>query len=386
MKVVVVGGAGEVGMAGSRELPQCRDVDHLVIADVDEERAGLLAAELAGARSAVSAVGLDVRDSPHALTVLEGADLLMNCLRFALFDHAIELASEAGVDYADLISEPTAAHHLAAERAGITAVSGLGATPGLSNVLVRHAAEELDELEEAHISWVSFRTIAPTPGALNTILWELSEDCPTRQYFQDAQYLSAGFMEGCREVEFAAPVGRQRVYFVPHTEVRTLPRHFPSLRFCAVRGSWRPELMDDIRVLNRYGLLEGGALETTRDRIWERVGGERDNAFWPLFLKLEVVGAVNGNTLRRVYDVSHPVEWGPQGMARMTGTCAAVGAQLLARHGRRGAGFIDPEVYYDPREFLRELALRESVDVKWTDEPLGSIHRPIGDVVTPPTT
>ena len=44
----------------------------------------------------------------------------------------------------------------------------------------------------------------------------------------------------------------------------------------------------------------------------------------------------------------------------MTGVCAAVGAQLLARHGRTEAGFVDPEAYYDPDEFLAELAVREA--------------------------
>ena len=67
----------------------------------------------------------------------------MNCTSFAWFDEVIALAIEAGVDYADLLSEPTPAQQAAVRAAGITAVSGLGATPGLSNVLVRHAADAL---------------------------------------------------------------------------------------------------------------------------------------------------------------------------------------------------------------------------------------------------
>ncbi len=354
-----------MGSAVSADLAACAEVDELVVADVDGERAATLAAALGGGK--VRAVALDVHDTTRALEVLDGADVLMNCTSFTLFDAVIDLAVAARVEYADLISEPTDEHRHAVEAAGITAVSGLGATPGLSNVLVRHAADELGDLDEVHISWVSFRTIAPSPGLLDTILWELSDGCPTRRYFQNGRYHGAGFMEGSRLVGFAPPVGRQRVYYVPHTEVTTLPRHFPSLRFCAVRGTWRPELMEDVRVLNKYGLLDGPAAEATKATIWERCGGERDVAPWLLFVNVEVIATGDGETVRRVYDASHPTDWGQDGTGRMTGTCAAVGAQLLGRHGRVGAGFIDPEVYYDPCEFLTELGQRGTVRVTWTD-------------------
>jgi saccharopine dehydrogenase-like NADP-dependent oxidoreductase len=240
----------------------------------------------------------------------------------------------------------------------------LGASPGLSNVLVHHAADSLDELHEVEISWMSLRTVAPTPGLLDTILWELSEDCVTRRYYRDGRHHQASFMEGSRLVDFAAPMGRQYVYYVPHTEVSTLPRHFPSLRHCAVRGSWRPELMQDMRALQRYGLLAGPALEHTKRALWERCGGERDASPWMLFVNVEAAGVRDGESVRRTYTVSHPADWGQRGVARMTGLTASVGVQLLARHGRAAAGFVDPEEYYDPPEFLDELARRESIVVE----------------------
>jgi saccharopine dehydrogenase-like NADP-dependent oxidoreductase len=355
MRIVILGGAGEVGAAISRDLAACAEVDELVIADIDARRAAALAAELG---SPASAARLDLRDRDAALRLLAGADLLMNCTSFAWFDEALALAIEAGVDYADLLSEPTPGQREAVREAGITAVSGLGA--------------KLGELEEVHVSWVSLRTIAPAPGLLDTILWELSDGCPTRQYFQNGRYIRAGFMEGSRLVDFADPVGSRRVYYVPHTEVTTLPRHFPSLRFCAVRGTWRPELMEDMRVLNKYGLLDPPALEGTKERIWARFGGRRDHAPWMLFVNVEVISGGGAESVRRVYDVSHPLDWGQEGTGRMTGVCAAVGAQLLARRGRTDAGFVDPEVYYDPGEFLAELARRGSVEVVWSDAPAAS--------------
>jgi saccharopine dehydrogenase-like NADP-dependent oxidoreductase len=366
MNVVVLGAAGEVGKTLTADLGACPEIDHVIAADLARDEVEALAA----GRERVSAAPVNLRDREQVLRLLHGCDLLVNCTSFSLFDVVIDLAMSAGIDYADLLSYPSQEQVRAVEESGITAISGLGLTPGLSNVLVAHAADELDEIEEAHIAWMSFRTIAPSRGLLDTILWELSEDCSTREYFQNGRFHQAGPMEGSRLVDFADPAGRQRVYFVPHTEVRTLPRHFPSLAFCAVRGTWRPKLMDDVRVLNEYGLLNQATLEATKEVVWDRFGGERDVAPWMLFLNVEVVGTQNGETVRRVYDVSHPTDWNQAATGRMTGLCAAVGAQLLARHGRTHAGFVDPEVYYDPHEFLVELARREGVSVARRDSIL----------------
>ncbi|MBV9425608.1 MAG: saccharopine dehydrogenase NADP-binding domain-containing protein [Solirubrobacterales bacterium] len=362
MRIVLLGGAGEIGSEVARDLAAQPEIESLVIADLDGGRAAELAHRLD--RRGLSDRRVDIRDRESALELIAGADLLMNCASFVLFDDVFRLALEARVDYADLLSEPTADHRRAAANAGITAISGLGASPGLSNVLVRHASEELDELREVNISWISLRTIAPTPGLLDTILWELSEECPTRRYYQDGRHRRAAFLEGSRRVEFAPPVGRQLVYYVPHTEVTTLPRHFPMLRDCAVRGSWRPELMADLAVLERHGLLSPAAIESTKEAIWQRHGGIRDAAPWMLYVNVEVDGRRDGQPVRRSYNVSHPVHWGERGVARMTAVPAAVGAQLLARYGRIATGFVDPEEYYDPREFLETLGRRGGVTVE----------------------
>lgn len=370
MRIVVVGGAGEVGAELVRDLARVEDIGSLLVADVNEDRAAAIAADVNDRR--VSACGLDVNDRESALRILEEADVLMNCTSFSLFDTVFGLAVEARVDYADLISEPNERQRAAAERAGITAISGLGASPGLSNVLVRHASEQLDELLGVNISWVSSRTAAPTPGLLDTILWEVSEGCSTRCFYRDGRYERADFLEGSRLVDFAQPVGRQFVYYVPHPEVRTLPAHFPTLEECAVRGTWRPELMQDMLVLQHYGLLSPAALESTKQAIWKRLGGARDGAPWMLYVNVEVSGTRGGELVRRTYNVSHPPDWGEHGMGRMTGIPAAVGAHLLARDGRTTIGFVDPEEYYEPGDFLAHLQRRGAINIDCGERVIAS--------------
>ena len=40
-----------------------------------------------------------------------------------------------------------------------------------------------------------------------------------------------------------------------------------------------------------------------------------------------------------------------------------------------GFGFVDPEAYYDPKEYLAELARRRSVAVAVSEQPLAEIDR-----------
>jgi hypothetical protein len=52
----------------------------------------------------------------------------------------------------------------------------------------------------------------------------------------------------------------------------------------------------------------------------------------------------------------------------MTGANAAVGALLLARRGRDGrSGLVDPEVCFDPYEYIEELRRREGIHLAWSD-------------------
>ena len=87
---------------------------------------------------------------------------------------------------------------------------------------------------------------------------------------------------------------------------------------------------------------------------------------------MEVLGSHNGRTIRRIYDLTHPVNWGDAATGRQTGICAGVGAQLLAKHGSREAGFVDPEVFYDPDEFIVELKKRGTLQLSWSDEYVSS--------------
>lgn len=372
MKIVIVGACGAVGRWVAADLAACAEVDQLVLSDVDVDRTNALADQVAGDRRPTV---IDGRDDDAVRGALAGADLLMNCASFVMADDILQLAIDEQVDYADLMSFPSDDLRRRAEAAGIVAVTGVGTSPGMTNVLIRHAADAFDALEEVHICFALSRPhLAASKGGLDTVLWELGRHCPERVYYAEGALRPAGAREGSRTIDFGERAGVRDVFYVPHPETTSVSRNFPSLRFCAVRGTWHPQVMEEIAVLNKYGLLDADTYERTKEVLWEKLGTAPDPTmphYWGL--NVEIVARANGSTVQRVYEITYDrATWPEQPVTRGTAVAAAVCGQIVARNARSSghAGVLDPESFFDPGEFLDTLRERGTLDARWSDTVL----------------
>ena len=93
--------------------------------------------------------------------LMRGHDVVCN-MAGPNYQNAVAIARAAigaGVSMVD-VSDDWAATlelldlHADAERAGITIIVGLGASPGITNVLARYGADQLDRVEEVRTSWI----------------------------------------------------------------------------------------------------------------------------------------------------------------------------------------------------------------------------------------
>src|SRR5262249_14957403 len=154
-----------------------------------------------------------------------------------------EAAIAAKVNYLDLGGLYNTPKQLTldekARRAGVAIVLGCGATPGITNLMARQATKELDRVDEGHIAFASFRDLAPSPGLLDTVLDEFSPDT-VRFFFRQGKFVEVPAFSGAKDIHFAKPVGRQTTYYVPHSEVHTIPRFIKGVKVVDVRGTWRP--------------------------------------------------------------------------------------------------------------------------------------------------
>ena len=138
MKVIVLGGTGVYGQIASKQLAQSELVTELVIAGRTLETTTSLASTLG---PKVSGARVDVFDVASLAHLIDGAYLIVNFTgpEFQTIIPVLQAAISAGVNYCDAgvdgrVAEEALDLNSEAEAAGITAMIGTGAAPGLFNM------------------------------------------------------------------------------------------------------------------------------------------------------------------------------------------------------------------------------------------------------------
>jgi len=371
VRALVLGGAGAVCKETTRDLARHSSFEEIVVADSNRQAVEALLESIGDDR--LKPRHFDADDYGTMLATFPDFDVIVNGLPFK-YDLPVNRACvEVGVDGLDLSSEdPQFSLHEAALAKNIIFVPGVGATPGITNMMVARAASLLDRLDEVEIFFAAFRCLAPAPGLLATTLWEFVPEEEERQYvfFEDGRWHPTPPLSGGIEVRFHNQIGVQRVYYVPHDESQSLPRSYPTLRRAAVRGCFPPHVMELMGALMRGGFLttrpvrihdrEIPAVDLVRQLLWDNPLS-KENPVWAYGLVVEVLGARGGRQVRCTYRSRHPPQetWGGEAAYyKNVGIPLAIGAELIATGQAQGRGVLPPEQALPVGPFFEALALR----------------------------
>jgi len=372
MRALVLGGAGAVCKETTRDLAQTSDFEEIVLADTNLDAAIDLVNDIGDAR--LKPIPFDANDYDGMLALFPGFDVVVNGLPFKYDLIVTRACVEVGVNGLDLSSEDGqfALHEVAAGK-NITFVPGVGATPGMTNMMVAHAAQRLDRMDKVEIGFAAFRALAPAPGLLTTTIWEFDPEEEARQevYFEDGAWHPSSPLTGEKTVRFHDLIGEQLVYFVPHNENYTLPASYPTLQKACVRGCFPPEVMEIMGALLRGGMLVNNpiqlngqtvpAIEAARALLWQ-TPTYKETAVWAYGLVVDVTGEADGKTIMRRYRNHHPPqeEWGGQAAYyKNVGIPTSIGAQMIAHGEVTGPGVLAPELAFPVEPFFQALAERD---------------------------
>ncbi len=233
MKISILGGAGLMGAGIVRDLVSDRaiiEITKIRICDTSRERMESLVSDLGDPR--LELFDLDVTDPARLAEAISGADLCINCVPTLLgFQMVIfEAALSAKVAYMDLGGLGTytvkqIAEHERFKAAGVTAVVGVGADPGMSNVICRAVADELDTIDKINLYWAAElvgdeNPILMPPYSVSTVLAEYAH--PSTQ-FLDGKHVECAPMTGREVIDLPEPWGRCEFMYSPHSEQLTVP-------------------------------------------------------------------------------------------------------------------------------------------------------------------
>jgi saccharopine dehydrogenase-like NADP-dependent oxidoreductase len=197
--ITILGGAGMMGQGIIRDLLSNRaiiDITEVRVCDTSRPRMEALLADLADPRLTLH--NLNVTDPADLARALQGADLCINAVP-TLAGHQMTIfaaALAAKVDYTDLGGLGTytvkqIAMHEQFAAAGVVAVIGTGADPGLSNVICRAVADKLDQIDSINLYWAAElagpeNPVLCPPYTVSTVLAEYAH--PSTQFLNGAHF------------------------------------------------------------------------------------------------------------------------------------------------------------------------------------------------------
>jgi saccharopine dehydrogenase-like NADP-dependent oxidoreductase len=160
MKVLVLGGAGAVCSETTRDLAQYSKFDEIVVADYDLDAAKELIKDIGDPR--LSAVKFDARDDDAMVKLFPGHDVVISGLPCE-YDPAVTRACTAtGVNGLDVATEDAQwRYDPIAKEKDMIYIPGVGATPGITNAMAKHAVDQMDEVDEIQINFAAFRNGHP---------------------------------------------------------------------------------------------------------------------------------------------------------------------------------------------------------------------------------
>ncbi len=351
MRVIALGGAGAMGRRGVRDLAGRESVQELVIADYDLKAARALASELGGK---CRAEWVDAGDHAGLVRAVRGFDVAMGTVGpFYKYEKKVAAACiEAGTHYVSICDDYDAAAAVLeldreAERAGVSVVTGVGWTPGVTNMLAAWGAREFDQLESVNVAWgchtsdtegkaVTFHTIHIFAGSVPS--WRDGRTV----------WLDAGSEREL--VRFPEPVGEVFVYNLGHPEPVTIPRYL-NVRTVTLKGGLKENYFNVLGILmSRLRLSTSLTGTELLSRFFnavlpylEKLDRPRETAS---ACRVDLTGKVDGRWRHRCLGaVAH--------MDLLTGLPCSVAVQMVGGGEVSRRGVMGPEACLDPEVFLR---------------------------------
>ena len=249
-----------------------------------------------------------------------------------------------------------------ARNAGISIVLGMGASPGVNNILVRAAADQLDDIEKICTAWVMS---GADPGGLALsyhLIYSLSHKALTLQNGKMVEVQS--FVDGKERIKFPEPVGELDVYHIGHPEPITLSRVFKGVKYIDDKASFHPPFINDL-IVNlgklvrdykrpvRIGKTSIDVMDFAAAYLHQKcqslIDIPKEGA-----LRVKVEGIKNGKKRRIFFSASARIAQG-------TGIPASIGAIMLTDGKVQKKGVSPPEACIDPHEFIYEMVNRRNV-------------------------
>lgn len=382
-RLLILGGCGAVGRVAATALAKQSDFSAITIGDRNAVAGPKLALELG---PKFSFRNVNAEDPASVRTAISETDLALNCVGpfYRSVKTILAAALELKKNYVDVCDDVDATLDLLAwsplaEQVGVTALIGIGSSPGVTNLLAAFAARNLlDETESVDIFHAHGGEPQEGPAVVAHRFHCMSIDIP--MYLDGelryVKYFGADGLALRQTFDFPVLGKDIPIYPYPHPEQVTLPRYV-SLRRVTNKGTVLPnayyELTRDLCALgfaSKKPLCVNGHAITPHDfaityilRERERILLETNFGSQRGCVSVIVTGRKNGKPETYRFHLASK----SQALGEGTGIPAALGTLLMQRGKIKRKGVLPPEGCVDPLEFIRLVPSIMALDANKED-------------------
>ncbi len=374
MHIIVLGGAGAMGRVTVRTLTEFQNIDQITIADYSEERAREVAAALDSSKIQIKQI--DVNDADRLASLVRGADVVLSAVEYVYNLPILKACIQEKVHYADLgglfhMTRKLMDMSPQVEAAGITAILGMGGTPGITNLLARAAVDKLDRVESIKVQLGCSDDTPSTaalvaPYSIRTILDEFTKP---PQVFQDGAWYPQQPLTGQEELIFPLPVGRATAIYSLHSECACFPISFrdKGIRHVSFKIAFPSDFLTKLKFLVDMGFGSDEPIQVSGVKVSPREVLAKLLEMAPAedieprdcdVLRVVSVGEANEQKI----EIANQVvvlpyrRWGIGAGALDTGTPLAIAGHMLAAGEITRRGAFGPEMCVPVEPFFKELA------------------------------
>jgi saccharopine dehydrogenase (NAD+, L-lysine-forming) len=369
-KVCVLGGCGAVGSHSVKTLASFGEFSKIIIGDINIDKARQLVSEIG--IDSLEAIKVDALNPSSIKNAIKGSDVVLNCTGpfYKFVPTILKTVIDEGIDYVDICDDVDVTIDILemneqAKNAGISALIGMGSSPGVTNILAKFSADKLlDEIETIDFYHAHGGEPIEGAGVIAHRIHAMTIDIPM---FLNGEMKTVKFFEEDgialqEEVEFYM-IGKHRVYPYPHPEQVTIPRFIKGLKRVTNKGTVLPkEYYNMIKEIVRLGMISEQPLNVKgkmikpfdftvsyiikqREKILKETNfGQQRGA-----LKIVTKGKRKGKPHQYIYSMAST----SQAMGEGTGIPAAVGAILMSQGKINKKGVLPPEACVNPLDFLK---------------------------------
>lgn len=365
MSHFLVLGAGKMGLVLAKDLIESSSQNRVTLVDVSPHQLEKAAKFIASPRLETRPADMD--DEGQRRSLFQGKDVVLNALLHRHSLPALETAVRSSVHFVDLVGEAAPARMAwdeEARRSGVAVVSGMGVSPGITNVLVGRAVHLLEETEKARI-YCGGNPVHPQPPLNYRVVYAL--DSLINFYQRPARIIRNGQVE-----EVAA---------LSEVEAIGFPPDFPAMEcfftdglsslLLTMKGKVGLDMYEKtvrypghaqgFRTLRDCGFFStaavriGGQLVIPRQVAEALLGeklklGEEEDV---TLLRIIVSGKKAGAPQAHVFEMADHCDTVKKysSMARTTSFPASIAAQMIASGQVSARGVVFPEEVFDRELF-----------------------------------